>query len=336
MNTLPPLRALQIFEAIGHSSNLAEAARRLQITPGAISQQIKLLEEALNASLTFKDGKRLKLTAAGLRFHESCSHAFEILREAQAELDRSKNQRNLSISALPSLLKAWLAPLVFEWQDAHYPDLTIQFKGSHSEPSNDLEDIDFRITYGDTGATSQNSLDLYTDSVVPVCSPALIAPRNTLQSPMEILDYPLLSTDWRPKFTSPPSWQEWFAAYLDDDAGDGHRTEPSGTRRSQAGSRHRPPDGVVIHSHQIFSLSQMTIEAAVAGQGFALAQCSMMAREVATGQLIIPFKLALPLPWPYVLKWKHSAFDRPHCRAFHRWLTTRGKSQGELNRQMLA
>src|SRR3546814_12920157 len=96
MDSLPPLRALQICEAVGNSNHLAEAARRLHITPGAISQQIKLLEEALGADLTFKDGKRLKLTTAGQRFHESCSHAFELLREAQAELDRSQNVRNLS------------------------------------------------------------------------------------------------------------------------------------------------------------------------------------------------------------------------------------------------
>lgn len=313
MNSLPPLRALQIFEVIGHSQNLAEAARRLQITPGAISQQIKLLEDALNTSLTFKDGKRLKLTPAGLRFHESCSQAFELLREAQAELERSKNQTNLSISTLPSLLKAWLAPLVFEWQDTHYPDLTIQFKGSHSEPTSDLEDIDFRVTYGHNSATAQNSMELYTDSVVPVCSPSLLGARKKLNKPIEILDFPLLATDWQPKFTSPPSWSEWFAA---------NDVDPSVT----AGH----------NSFRIFSLSHMAIESAIAGQGFALAQCSMISADVAAGRLIIPFKQALSLPSPYVLKWKPNVFHKPHCRAFHRWLVARGKQQNELNRLLLA
>ncbi|HEY9571936.1 MAG TPA: LysR substrate-binding domain-containing protein [Pusillimonas sp.] len=308
MDSLPPLRALQIFEAVGHSNNLAEAARRLHITPGAISQQIKLLEEALGADLTFKDGKRLKLPTAGQRFHESCSHAFELLREAQAELDRSQNVRNLSLSALPSLLKTWLAPLVFEWQNTHYPDLAIQFKGSHSEPWGELEDIDFRITYGDTKDLAQGSLVLYTDLVVPVCSPALLGAGRALRHPRDILAYPLLTTDWRPKFASPPSWRDWFAA-------------------NSVSSE--------IESLRIFSLSHMTIESAVAGHGFALAQCSMIGEEIASGRLVIPFKRALPLPWPYVLKWKHSVFDKPHCRAFHRWLATRGKMQEELNRQML-
>lgn len=314
MDTLPSLRALQIFEAVGHSNNLAEAARRLHITPGAISQQIKLLEESLGAELTFKDGKRLKLTAAGQRFHESCSHAFELLREARAELDRSRNLRNLSLSALPSLLKTWLAPLVFEWQEAHFPDLAIQFKGSHSEPWGELEDVDFRITYGDantygdTNIPTQGSLALYTDQVVPVCSPALPVSNRPLNHPRDILAYPLLSTDWRPKFASPPSWHDWFAAHDVTCTSDSLRT---------------------------FSLSHMTIESAVAGRGFALAQCSMISAELASGKLMIPFRYALPLPWPYVLKWKHNVFDKSHCRAFHRWLAARGKMQEEINRLLL-
>ena len=311
MKPLPPLRALQIFETLGHSQNLSDAARRLNITPGAISQQIRLLEDALDMELTYKEGKRVRLTSAGLRFHDSCSQAFELLREAHAELERSKNVTNLSLSALPSLLKSWLAPLVFEWQDSHYPELTIQFKGSHSEPAGDLEDIDFRITYGNNNVIPQNSIDLYTDSVVPVCSPSLLAPRTRLDRPADILNYPLLCTDWSPKFTSPPSWDDWFGANQVND--------------THAGG-----------SHRIFSLSHMAIDAAIAGHGFVLAQCSMIAADVAAGRLLIPFKRALPLPWPYILTWKPNVFHKPHCSAFHRWLVSRGKLQNELNERLLA
>ena len=312
MRPLPPLRALQIFEIMGHSQNLADAARRLDITPGAISQQLKLLESTLNIELTFKEGKRIRLTSAGLRLHGACSQAFELLREAHAELERGKNATNLSLSALPSLLKSWLAPLVFEWQESHYPDLTIQFKGSHSEPANELEDIDFRITYGNNNVASQNSVELYTDSVVPVCSPSLLGPRTKLNRPADILNYPLLSTDWSPKFTSPPSWDDWFDA-----------NEVNDTRAATS-------------SYRIFSLSHMAIDAAIAGHGFVLAQCSMIASDVAAGRLLIPFKRALPLPWPYILTWNPNVFHKPHCSAFHRWLVSRGKLQNGLNERLLA
>lgn len=311
MNILPPLRALQVFETLGHSRNLADAARRLGITPGAVSQQIKLLEESLTISLTFKDGKHIRLTPAGSRFHESCSGAFEILREAQTELERTKNQTNLSISALPSLLKSWLAPLVYDWQDQYYPELSIQFKGSHSEPASHLEDVDFRITYGSSVTTTYNSAELYTDMVVPVCSPALLDPQHALTHPASILHYPLITTDWQPKFASPPSWHDWFTA------------------------NHVDINKVPVTSHRIFSLSHMAVDAAIDGHGFVLAQCSMVASDVISGRLIIPFKRPLPLPWPYMLRWKPDVFDRSHCQAFHRWLIARGKQQDSLNWQLL-
>lgn len=313
VNALPPLRSLQIFEAIGHSRSLAEAARRLGISSGAISQQLKLLETTLDASLTVKDGRQLRLTAAGQRFHSACTAAFEIMREAQAELERARNDTNLSISALPSVLKAWLAPLIFDWQDRHHPELSIQFKASHSEPDSELEDIDFRITYETTRSRQPNTTELFTDRVVPVCSPALLRANAPLDEPADILRYPLLATDWRPKFASPPSWADWFAS---------------------CGVEAR---NVLAHPcHRTFSLSHMTIESALDGQGFALEQCSMVYADVVAGRLLIPFKQALPLPRPYVLKWRPDTFHKQQCRAFHRWLLARGRRQAELNDRLLA
>lgn len=107
MNSLPSLRALQVFEAVGRFGGIVEAAKRLGISAGAVSQQMKLLEDTLGLSLTLKVGKRIRLTAAGQRYHDSCAAAFESLRIAQVEVERSKNASNLRISALPSLLSDW-------------------------------------------------------------------------------------------------------------------------------------------------------------------------------------------------------------------------------------
>lgn len=311
MHTLPPLRALEIFETLGHSQSLQEAAQRLKITPGAVSQQLKLLEEQLGCSLTYREGKRLRLNAAGSRYHQLCTQAFELLREAQQEMERARNTSVLSISAVPSLLKTWIAPLVFEWQEKHDPHLTLHLKGSHAEPDLEAEHKDFRITYGQTGLRHSTHTDLYTDLVVPACSPALLEAQGPLSHPRDILHFPLLSSDWQPRFTSPPSWREWMdAAQVSTD------TQP-------------------LDRFRIFSLSHMAIDAAVAGQGFVLAQCSMIEQELAKGQLILPFSLALPLPWPYVLSWRAGAFENPSVRQFHRWLLSRGRAQTLANEHML-
>ena len=89
MDTLPPLRALQVFDTLGRSQGVVETARRLGVSPGAVSQQIKQLEDAVGIRLLAKEGKRLRLTEAGRIYHASCAQAFESLRLARAELERA-------------------------------------------------------------------------------------------------------------------------------------------------------------------------------------------------------------------------------------------------------
>jgi LysR family transcriptional regulator, glycine cleavage system transcriptional activator len=306
----PSLRALQVFEALGRCNGVAEAARRLGISAGAVSQQIRLLEDSLGMHLTQKDGKRVRLTELGRQYHASCTAAFESLRVAHSEIERAKNQRNLSVSALPSLLSKWLGPRMLEWQ-SQYPDLSVFLDGTRTEPSPDGYEIDFRISYGESGWNPDNAVELFLDHVVPVCSPRLLASKEPLASPAELLEFPLISVDWRPKFASPPSWREWLVANQVDCAG-------------------------LNDNRQVFSLSGVAIQAAIDGYGFALAQCSMVSDDLAAGRLVMPFALGLSLPSPYYLSWKPHTFDKPHCRTFQRWLITRGKEQQTLNDSMLS
>ncbi|MDN7140935.1 LysR family transcriptional regulator [Pseudomonas sp. JQ170] len=308
MNHLPSLRALEIFEAVGRYGGITEAARRLGITPGAVSQQMKLLEESLGLSLTLKVGKQIHLTAAGQRYHKSCTTAFESLRIAHTEVERSKNPTNIRISAMPSLLSQWLAPLVFTWQDRH-PELDVFLEGTHEEPSPEGYEFDFRFTYSDREYVG-NAVELFHDHVVPVCSPSLLRANTPLRSPADLLAYPLLSIDWLPKFVSPPSWRDWFAA-------------------QQVECPH------LRQSYRVFSLSYMALQAAVRGQGIALGQCSMIADELASGRLIMPFPKALPMPTSYFLVSSKSAYEKAHCRDFQRWLIARGREQMSINARLL-
>jgi len=308
MNSLPSLRALQVFEAVGRFGGIIEAARRLGISAGAVSQQMKLLEDSLGLSLTFKVGKRIRLTAAGQRYHESCAAAFESLRIAQVEVERSKNASNLRISALPSLFADWLAPLIYTWQNDH-PQLNLFLDASHAEPDPEGYEIDFRVTYGDH-LTTENAIELFRDCVVPVCSPHILRADAPLQQPADLLAYPLLSIDWLPKFASPPSWRDWFNAQQVDSS-------------------------QIRDGYRVYSSSSMAVQAAVSGLGMALAQCSMIADALADGRLIMPFARTLPLPSGYFLVGAKDAFNKPHCRDFHRWLVARGREQMAINQQLL-
>ena len=200
-------------------------------------------------------------------------------------------------------------PHIYAWQDEH-PELNLFLDGSHAEPSPEGYDIDFRFTYGDYVAT-ENAIELFRDCVVPVCSPWLLRPDVLLNKPADLLAYPLLSIDWLPKFASPPSWRDWFKAQQVDceSIRDGYR---------------------------VYSLSAMAIQAALAGQGVVLAQYSMVADALSDGRLIRPFARALPLPSAYFLVGAKGAFDKAHCRDFHRWIVARGREQMVINQRLLA
>jgi LysR family glycine cleavage system transcriptional activator len=159
-------------------------------------------------------------------------------------------------------------------------------------------------------ADVENAIELFRDSVVPVCSAALLHEKVPLVTPAGLLSYPLIAVDWLPKFASPPSWRDWFEANGVD-----------------CSALHNP--------RHTFSLSSVAIQAAIDGHGFVLAQSSMICDDIAAGRLVVPFKVGLPLPWPYFLTWKKSAFDQPQCRSFHRWLLKCAREQQEINDEML-
>lgn len=309
MNTLPPLRALQVFEAVGRFGSMIEAARRLCISPGAVSQQMKILEESLGLRLTERQGNRLVLTAAGQRYYASCAQAFEGLRVAQEEMRRVKDSSNLSISALPSVMMKWLAPQMNVWQ-RDQPGLNIYLDGTETEPFPNNYDIDFRITYGELIGKDDNAAELFVDCVVPACHPDLLKTGAPLRQPSDLLSKPLISVDWVPKYALPPTWADWFAA------NDVQALDLNANRR-------------------VFSLSSMAIQSALDGHGVVLAQHSLIMAELAAGTLVIPFPRAMALSTPYYLQWKKDVFDKAQCRHFQRWIMARGKEQSRVTQAAL-
>ncbi|WP_298052953.1 LysR substrate-binding domain-containing protein [uncultured Paenalcaligenes sp.] len=295
MADLPPLRALQIFETVGHSQNIQDAARRLGISAGAVSQQLQLLEQHLKAALFFKEGRRLQLTAAGIDFHQRTTEAFELLRDAQTQLMLDQQQRTLHLSALPSFLNDWLVPRLRSWQAEQAPAIGLHLHGSHHEPDYANERIDFRFTYAQSVPQSLHWVALFTDEVLPVCHPDLLQ-NQLVRQPKDLAQLPLINVDWQPRFSSPPTWSEWFKHYATEQI-----EIPAAT--------------------QSFSLSHQALDAVRQGIGIMLAQRSYIEQDLQAGLLCAPFSHAsLPLAWPYVMTWQPSVFNKPHARDFHRFI----------------
>lgn len=292
MKKSPPLRAIQAFEAFGRLGSVTGAADELGVSPGAISQQIRKAEEALGVLLLERRGRTVTMTSWGRMYHTAVSAGFDRIRDASDLLDRARSESTLTVSCLPSLASKWLAPQLFDWQ-AHHAGATLRLIGAEPEARFGEDQIDFRISYGAKIRDYDHYAELFTDWVVPACSPTLLE-RLPLRTPADILERPLLGIEWARDHRSPPTWAEWA---------------------SSIGQKYRRNAGEVA-----FSLSSAAIDAAISGRGFVLAQLSMAAEDIAARRLVVPFDLPLRLPDPYFLAWDRSALQKLNGAELRAWI----------------
>lgn len=302
----PPMRAIQAFEAFGRLGSVTAAADELGVSPGAVSQQIRKAEDELGASLLERRGRTVTMTSLGRRYHAAISDGFDRIREAGNMLDRARSESALTVSCLPSLASKWLAPQLFDWQ-AHNVGATVRLIGAEPEVRFGEDQVDFRVSYGAKMREYDHYAALFTDWVVPACSPALLE-RRPLRQPADILECPLLGIEWASDHRSPPTWAEWAASL---------------------GISYRRTSGEMA-----FSLSSAAIDAAINGRGFVLAQMSMAGDDIASGRLVVPFDVPLRLPDPYFLAWDRSALQKPHGAALRAWIVAVANRQDAKHQTM--
>lgn len=288
----PSLRGLQAFEAIGRCGSVSAAAEDLGVSPGAVSQLVRSLEHCLGLTLLERRGRRVELSSWGRLYYREVSKAFLQLSHADNVLTRARNESGIVLSALSSVASRWVSRKIFDWQSL-CPESNVRILGQEQEPRFGTEQVDFRITYGRRSHAHEHVATLFTDWVVPVCSPALIEER-TLDCPQDILNFPLLNVEWEADYKASPQWKDW--ANLIDAKG----------RETSSGLS--------------FTLSSSAIDAAANGRGFVLAQVSMVKDEIAAGSLVVPFDIRMKLPECYYLAWDRTALEKPFGRKFHKWL----------------
>ncbi len=298
MSKTPPLRAIEAFEAFGRFGSVTKAAQELGVSAGAVSQQIRKAEEALGILLVERRGRNVTMTSLGRRYHEIISVSFAGFREAQDMVERTRAASALTVSCLPSLASKWLAPNLFDWQ-ANHPGTTVSLIGSETEPDLVAETVDFRISYGSKCRMYGQYFDLFTDWVLPACSPDFLA-RHPLSEPAAVLRQPLIGIEWSRDHHPPPTWGEWAA---------------------RIGERHGRSRGEVV-----LSMSSAAIDAAVNGRGFVLAQWSMASRDIEAGRLVVPFPIPLRLPEPYFVAWDRSSLEKPLALQLRSWIASLGVS----------
>jgi LysR family glycine cleavage system transcriptional activator len=308
LKKLPPLRAIQAFEAFGRHGSVNATANELGVTSGAVSQQIKRAEEALGLRLLERRGKNLALTSWGQSYHAQITVAFDQLRDAQDEVARMRAQGSLIVSCLPSLASKWVGPQLFDWQAKHSA-AHVRLVGTGTEPRRGEEPVDFRISYGDQVRSFEHYVELFTDWVVPACSPRFLESCKLTEA-ADILTQSLLGIEWDASYRQPPSWVEWAASI---------GSPPPKTPRDLR-----------------FSISSAAIDAAINGRGFVLAQLAMIGDDLDAGRLVVPFDLRLKLPQPYFMAWERTALEKPFGPELRTWLVRISKRQAALSAKPLS
>lgn len=291
---LPPLRALQAFEAIGRLGSVKGAARELGVTSGAISQQIRALEDQLGLTLVVKDGRRVALTPPARIYHDLLSQGFQKLRLAQDYIVERKAVAEITVSGLPTLMLKWLSPRLHRYQ-ASAEDVLVRLEATHREPDPQLLDQMFRLTYGSAAQHFPHARVLFTDTCFPVCSPDFLAANPVARDPARLAGLPLIDVDWGPAYANVPHWKDWFAR---------HSPGPMPSQRP-----------VSVHS-----LSSLALDAAINGQGIALAQDSFADTDLKLGRLVRLSPDSLPMPEPYYVCWGSQTLEQPVAREFLNWL----------------
>lgn len=300
---IPPLRPLQAFEAVGRVGSVTAAAEELGVTPGAVSQLLRILESQLGVRLYRREGRTLRMTEQARLYFENVTEGFERLRDAGRILERNQRLSLLTVSALPSLAVRWLAPRLFAWAQAH-PKIDIRLESTHHESPLESDGPDFRITYGRRAMVHENSRELFRDAVVACCSPAFLASNGPFDTLRAIARAKLIEIDWRPDHSNGATWMAWF--------------------------RSLGRNGPAVSSRPTYVYSSLAIDSAIAGEGIVLGQLSFIAGDLATGRLVQVHPKLLPVAEPYFLAWSGQALRKSGGPELLDWLDTEASDARRL------
>lgn len=256
---LPPLNALRAFEAAARLGSLSEAARELHVTHGAISRQVKQLEEQLGVGLFVKEGRGVKLTDAGARLRDAASEAFERLRSTCAELQRQTAEAPFVLGCPGSLLARWFIPRL-DRLNRDLPELRLQLSASEGELDPRKPGLDATLWYAEPPwPADMQVFELAAERIGPVLSP--YHPRCAdLRGapPSAVLDETLLHTASRPQ-----AWPNW--------------------------ARQQGLDPARLRLGQSFEHLYFLLEAALAGLGVAIAPQQLVADDLRQRRLLAPW-----------------------------------------------
>jgi LysR family glycine cleavage system transcriptional activator len=284
---LPPLNSVRTFEVAGRLGSFLRAAEELNVTPGAVSKQIALLEDFVGTDLFERMRKPVRLTAAGEAYLASVRRALAIIEESTREIRRDEADKPLHIWSSRFFMQKWLVPKLASFQAAN-PHLEVVITtGLSSEPMPAEADIGIRFGSGPWAGFKAHAL--IGMRLIPVCSPRYLASHPPLDAPAALARHTLLQNLYRPN-----DWGDWL--------------------------RHAGVPTLPITNRISFESSLGAYSAAMEGLGVALGRCGFIEDDLAAGRLVSPLPMAAETEGAFHLVYRDRARQPLRVARFRRWI----------------
>ncbi len=285
---LPSLNGLRAFETAARCGSFVLAGAELGVSSAAVSLQIKNLENHLGKKLFVRKGNRISLTDAGEEMYPKLARAFGELSDAAQIARSNKRSRQLVVSVLPALSELWFLPKALKFKDETGVSLDIRVQEDPVEF--EREEIDIRLTYGSVLYGGYRQIPLFFDVSRPVCSPAFWAQYYDPQGKLaNVPDALLIHNKWGPSYASEPLWSDW---------------------RRAAGSEAVE----ILNPGLVVSDVSLAISAAKQDAGIALVSSTLVNSDLASGRLISPSDITLPMKKGYVCVFPIARAEMPTVR----------------------
>jgi LysR family glycine cleavage system transcriptional activator len=295
LRRLPPLNALKAFEAAARHESFTRAAEELCVTQGAVSHQVKALEAELGVKLFNRERQRLIITGAGRDYLGVVRDALDRIAVGTERLVQRQSSGVLTVSTSPDFAAKWLVHRLGRFAEA-YPEVDLRVSATMHHVDFAREDVDLAVRHGDGNWPGNDVIRLSPEQLFAVCSPKLLSGRHRLAKPSDVLKFPLLHLDDR------TAWAKWLevAGFADAELSQG----------------------------PVLNRASMVIDAAVDGQGIALARTTLAAWDLISGRLVRPFNDTLPLSRTYWIVCPKATSALPKITTFRDWLLGEAAQDG--------
>ncbi len=283
---LLPLNALKAFETSARHLSFTKAAKELKVTQGAVSRQVKLLEQELDVILFHRLHRQLMLTDQGQMLLPPLTEALNMMSDAIENI--LHQTKDLSLKVHPTFAIRWLIPRLHKFQ-ALYPGIQVRFATSSINADFKRENFDIGITYRGEKIPGVERKKILIERLTPVCAPSLLQGNTPLKSYEDLKHHFLLHNN-----PDQREWRSWA---------------------NQVGVK-----GLSFERGQVFEIDDAALQAATAGLGVALGDLLLIKEDLLTKRLVAPFDYIDVKTGAYYISWPDKNTDKPGVAEFSKWL----------------